>query len=210
MSQRDSQRSRVYAAEYTIRDSTVRAIATRRVPTFGRPSESIDDIRAYVVDLMSRPAVVKEFGRRPQPAVEVGSPQQRRGLYYTMGQRIALPNDHFGSSVTTIVHELAHHLTYMKYGGRVGHGWQFAHTLLVLYGAAFGAKARKALAASFKANRVRHRPKRTMTPEQRARAAAILAEARAKKKRMDEEREAERLRYIGNPQSVPVAQTPPT
>jgi hypothetical protein len=84
-----------------------------------------------------------------------------------------------------VLHEVAHLYAPHRHpdydGDDRAHGWVFCDLYLMLVQHYLGVEAAKRLRAEFRAEGARYRPKRTMSPEQRAAAAERLAKARAAK-----------------------------
>ncbi len=183
MSVRDSQRSKVYAAE-------------RAAGIYRHRSEAMDwdGVLAFVEKVQSSAYVRRKYSAsRYQVKAFPG-----RGGGMAMRELLARDIDgywmrHHGQIITlgvwarqpaVILHEIAHHYAGLSHS----HDWAFCATFLDLVRHFMGKEAHDALKAQFKAHRVRFtppRPKRTLTPEQREAASARLAlarEARAAKR----------------------------
>jgi hypothetical protein len=177
---RDSQRSRVYAAE-------------RAVEWSKRADEKIGDgglgaAQAYVNRVIGSKAWHKVLGCGDHEReicrwapVEVadgrGSRKARAGW-----SRISLPR--WSRKRWVVLHELAHVAAQKRYGyySIAGHGWQFCDVYLRLMRRFLGTDEAQKLQRAFREKRVRFRPKRRaaeQTPEQKAALVARLAAARA-------------------------------
>lgn len=164
---RDSQRSRLYAAE--------RAAFGHAIDLF-----SITEVERYVERVWSMKRVQGAFPNLGfLPRVDDGR-----------GRRSACASDRAISVPRAlrmrwvIVHELAHIIAGREFGRRniAWHGWQFAQTYLRLARLVLGVEAETALKAQFKARRVKHkapRSKAPLTPEARAALIERMAQARA-------------------------------
>lgn len=172
---RDSQRSKLYAAE---REAFPEMDTTPEYTTN-------DECKAYVDKVLGRAVVKRHYPRLVERGVEVRRPNmgQRRalahaGLSWDGQYVISLPR--WARSRTVILHELAHQAT--RFQG-AAHGWQFAAAYLKLVRTMLGVEAEAKLKAAFRKHRVRWtQPKRRqLTVEQREAMRVRMAELRARK-----------------------------
>lgn len=148
---RDTQRSKLYAAERE---------------AFGQPKEelSLDTTVAFVRQVWRSPWTARKFqiarySEPPYVADGRGTTAARGSL-----RRLNLPR--WSRNKVVILHELAHALTWHR-ETFAAHGREFAAVFLELVSHWLGVDAAKRLRAAFRAKRVRYRPKRQLTPEQR-------------------------------------------
>lgn len=176
MTARDSQRSKVYKAESVITEPV------RNLLTF-------PECQALVDKILASPWTAKKFDPRTidrlrKRRVKVTHWAGHGGMA-TVGVYDTADGAVFGPIIflsawarqpAVVIHELAHHIAGLHHG----HDYAFAAAELALVRRWMGADAGDRLAASFKAHRVRTRPKvtRTLTDEQRAAAIANLTAAR--------------------------------
>ena len=152
MSARDTQRSRVYAAEQFVRQLFDHAAqhSSRIVDFFGEqitlPPEarfaSVESIQRYVDEVLTMPAVA-EIGPRPAPLAVRARRAATAAHYETSGDAgvIAVP-DRIGANWAlrelVVLHEVAHHLCG---GGGPAHGSEFVATFCALATAVMGPEA---------------------------------------------------------------------
>ncbi len=169
--EREYQQKKLYRAELVLKPLSVRL-------------ETVPEMERYIKKVKKRATIARRYGKWLEREVYVGDGRARRrgggdgrGIYMPIWSR----TDHI------VLHELAHTIVWRRYGSHIaGHGWQFCATFYDLVRFMMGAEAGKALKASFKAHRVRMRPKavrvsRPATPEQLERLAK-MREARMAKK----------------------------
>lgn len=149
MSARDSQRSRVYAAEQFVRTLFDRAAQhnSRSVEFFGTsitlPPEarfaSVESMQRYVDDVLAMPAVA-EIGRGAGP-VRIRARRAATAAHYETGGVIAVPdrrNADWAMRELVLLHELAHHLCAPD---APAHGPDFVATFCALASAVMGPEA---------------------------------------------------------------------
>lgn len=172
--ERDSQRSKVYAAE-------------RATSMWGSERlETVPEIEKWLKSRLALVAIQRRYGqwinKRP---IYVGDGHARhnaggdgRGIYMPTWSRTKL----------VILHELAHTIVWRRYGSQTaGHGWQFCATYLDLVRFILGAEAGEELKAAFKAGRVRYKePRRhqAMTAEQKSNQARHMAAMRDRREKV--------------------------
>lgn len=176
---RDSQRSKVYAAE-------------RRIQT-GRTYGSVADMQARVDRLTDSAWFARRWPRLHRTGILVLDGRGRRracateAYHPSRGDYVpAIKMPLWSRQPAVLMHEIAHHCADETYGIRdvAAHGWQFAETMLVLTRHVMGDEVHATLKASYKEHKVRFKKprKRTpLTPEQRVAAAERLAKAREAK-----------------------------
>lgn len=177
---RDSQRSKLYAAE---RASGLQLHKHQA-------GMSIEQCQALVDKILGSAYVQRKYGWRkgtiPVHATHGGGRADYSGGYHRdrvtgevewRGRHIRLGV--WARQPFIVIHEVAHHLA--GYGH--GHDWRFAEVTLDLTRHFLGAEAGAQLKAAYKAGRVRFRKpvKRTITPERREALVIQLAAARAAK-----------------------------
>lgn len=155
---RDSQRSKVYAAENAI--------------TKGRLFEEMDSVKAFVAKVQASSSLQKKYGEFLSPHIHVGDGRARRKAGGN-AQGIWMPK--WSRSELIICHELAHTISSRKYrvrwtaGGSAdkiaGHGWEFCEVYLDLVRVMLGNSTAEELKQSFTKHKVRFRPKKTISPE---------------------------------------------
>ena len=169
---RDSQRSKVYAAE-------------RAIPQ-GRELASIPEIEKYI----KRKMKLKGFKKR-WPGIHGLRVMDGRGRRSACGWGqhgvcfIKIPRWYRNEII--VLHELAHGILWNedRYNEHPPHGWRFARTMLDLVRYYMGQEAAAALRKSFVKHRVKYnapRKGKPLSPEARAAACRRLEEARRKKK----------------------------
>lgn len=167
--ERDSQRKRVYRSDTALR-------------LFAKPLPSVGDIEAFVAKVFASKRVRASWPRSTwiTPDVYDGRGRRRAG-----GCAFFITMPRWSRNEGIVLHELAHTICQREHGTMIaGHGWQFCAIYLKLVLYLLGREAHDALKAAFKANRVRFtapRPRRALTPEQRAVLANRLEAVRAAK-----------------------------
>lgn len=182
---RDSQRSKLYAAENDIfRDRDVAL-------------KSVSDITTYIQEVSSRAPLKKRYGHAIDLVswpVEIRDGRRHRIATAYGVTHIAMPR--WARKDWIVLHELAHiihaRLSFPGMGlrsragsrtrelrGGAGHGWQYAAIYLDLVHFCLGKETHDKLKAAFKERKVRFKPKSTRiaTPEMIER----LAQARLKR-----------------------------
>jgi putative metallohydrolase (TIGR04338 family) len=168
---RDSQKSRVYAAER----AAFPDYFNRRSAMAG--FHSVTECEIWVNRQLQKPLVRRklvEIGIRSWPKpVRVTDSGGKGGASASRLLSTIYVSGYYRNPVV-LLHELAHLLT----PSDPGHGWQYAQAYLTLIRWVMGAHAAKQLTAAFKAKRVRFRPKRELTPEAKRQLAERLAQYR--------------------------------
>lgn len=161
---RDSQRSKVYAAQRVLRP-------------FSRNTMTFAECEQYLARVMASRWFRNRYG--DHYAVSLIDRGDRGGSATSWGSakgHINLPS--WARCEWVLLHELAHNVTTFRWGYQsAGHGWQFCSVYLDLVRHFLGAEAHDALKTSFDGNKVRYRQPRTrtLTDDQRAAAAERLA-----------------------------------
>ncbi len=147
MTARDTQRSRVYAAEEFVRTLFDRAAASssRVIDFFGAsitlPPEarfgSVESVQRYVDDVLALPAVRRSWpGADP---VRVRSRRSATAAHYESGGVIAVPEGgRWALRELVVLHEIAHHL---GDPGGAAHGPEFVATFCDLAAMVMGSEA---------------------------------------------------------------------
>ncbi len=181
---RDSQRSKLYTAEFTC----------PWYKTAGR-MESVEECQAFVDKVVASDWLHREFAATaPWVKIVVEDGRGRRSACaYTIGNRISMPV--WSRSRAIVLHELAHHVvddTYRRdykrrqhthgskaeYTPPAAHGWEFAACQLALVRHFMGVKEHDELREAFRKHKVRYKARRVLSPEQRAASAARFAAMR--------------------------------
>lgn len=160
-----SQRQRVYKAENSVFTSRPQDYKTRR------------GMEGRVNRILKSPTVAKlrhEFNLPSKGFVEV-TLRRAHARSTSYGGHIAFSKTSMTEWV--LLHELAHEIAPRG----TGHHWPFAYVYLKLVSRYLGAEAAAKLKAAFKAHGVRFKPKRKLSPEQRAAAADRLFRLRSAK-----------------------------
>lgn len=170
--ERDSQRSRVYKADDSLKP-------------FAEPLPSVKDVERFVKHVWQSKRLHNEWTKcRPDwlPYVKDGR-RCRRALGGAGG--ITIPR--WARSSDIVLHELSHTITQRHFGRIVaGHGWQYCSIYLKLALWFMSREAHDALKASFKTHKVRFTEPRKRPPlsvEQKAVLVERVAMARAARKR---------------------------
>lgn len=153
---RDQQRSRVYEAEYELRDFFDNAHNGFPVEIGGSvvalPPEarfsSPETVQAYVDRVLSHPAVVDKYGATTLTV------RKRKGTtrahYMRAGAEIAVPDTKWALREIVVLHEVAHHFSPLA----MAHGPSFTKTLLWLLDTIMGPEAAFALRVLYYENKV--------------------------------------------------------
>lgn len=167
--ERDSQRSKVYAAE---------GEALGRLKT---DYTSVAECQAYLDKVTSSAWFKRHYGTGYSITVQSGAGYRRATSYGGKRGRIQLPR--WARKRWVIIHEVAHNVTKAKHGESIAaHGWQFAGIYLTLVTHYLGKEDGDRLKVAFKKHKVRFTPPRTRAPlseEQKAIQVERLAAARA-------------------------------
>jgi len=175
MKTRDSQRSKLYAAERVLRPSDD--------PEF----TDIEQIQRYVARLVTSDWFRHEFGRHiAVPRIEKGRGSNADGL----GRRIRIAT--WGFTKMVVLHELAHCIIsrgYWEHGGPwhhekhkpAAHGREFAAVMLKLVQHEMGVEEARILRQSYVQKGVKYRAKKTLSP-------ATLERLRERGRQLQEQR----------------------
>lgn len=155
---RDAQRSRVYAAENTLRWLYDHPAASHEISGVTLQLEpearfaSLDSIAAYLNRVVSHPAVIAAVGHRGPIGVRERK-GDRQAHYEAGSSSIAV---HTGGTrwalrELVVLHETAHHYTSME---PTGHGPEFASAMVTLINAVIGPQAALALRLLYAQNGV--------------------------------------------------------
>lgn len=145
---RDSQRQRLYDAEYFFR-----YMNEVDNPQF----DSIQGISDYVNRIVNSAWFIKRWGK---PLGKIGVYENRGGCWASRYRGIHLAK--WGWNKVVVLHELSHVLTI---SGVPSHGRYFARTILEIIGHEMGSQARELLKESYRRNKVRFHPKHQLSPE---------------------------------------------
>lgn len=196
--ERDMQRQRCYSAEGMMRHShpEVAVIAFPEIADVAREVRRIlNSRRVWKAFPFMSPRVQ---GERASFRITDG-----RGARTASGGAFELTFPRHSRKLYSIIHEIAHllhareqyavrdrrsnvdprvmsELLFLRKGYTAGHGWRYCQILLQLVRWFIGKSAHDDLKKHFKGMRVRFRPPRVMSPEQRAAAAQRLAKLRPK------------------------------
>lgn len=165
MTERDTQRARVYAADDVLEKHA-------------KPLPKVEDMERYVKWVWSskrlRASYPKAF-RYLTPKVRDGRGHSRNAT----GDFHAIDMPRWSRKSNVVLHELAHVITIREFGSwTAGHGWQYCSVFLRMTLLFMGREAHDDLKASFKQHRVRFtapRKRRPMDPERKAELVARLA-----------------------------------
>lgn len=173
---RDSQRSKVYAAERDWRHSAALG-GIHRFEHFATYKEC----ERYVNKTLKRKRVAAKY------RADFNHYKFNRGIAVTHGGRNGWAHSHGGyitlsplaRNTAMLLHETAHELL----PRHVTHGWQYAAAMLFLVRAVLGKDEERALKAEYRKHKVKYRKpiKRHITPEQRAILVERIAKARTAK-----------------------------
>jgi putative metallohydrolase (TIGR04338 family) len=171
---RDSQRSKVYAAERFWRYSG----GGRHVGARNERLETVPEMQAWVDKITASAWWQQRYPHVSKITVRDGA-GQRRALGYPGRRMISMPK--WSRSRGVILHEVAHVIAPT---GTAWHGWEYCAELLALVQHFLGKEEADALRAAFDQERVRYRKprqRRPLTEEQREVLVARLAVAREAK-----------------------------
>lgn len=163
MAERDTQRSKLYAAE---RDALI---------AYSKPLPSVKDVEEYLRKQMRRATLKRRYGDAVDLKVWPIRVTDGRGTRHALAhgtRKISLPL--WARHEWVVLHETAHIIherlaitpgwrqgdRTRELAGGAAHGWQFAAVFLDLVRFCMGAEAGDALKVAFKARRVRFKPKR--------------------------------------------------
>src|SRR5262245_5808701 len=158
--ERDMQKLKVYAAENTI--------ACRQE----KPYDTLLEVWVFLERVQKDKWFLRHYGRWTFKVDNGQGARIARGGY---NGRTWATNEHisylklprWSRNRLIILHEIAHGVTRQKHGRLVaGHGREYAAIYLDLVRHFLGAEAGAELRAAFKGKRVKHRPKRVLSPEQ--------------------------------------------
>lgn len=169
---RDSQRSKVYKAE---RESGIFKSSYR---FDNREAMSIEECQQYVDKIISSKYVQRTWNLRGNERVSVVVGRGGGMAYNSPFGAGHISLGVWARQEAIVIHEVAHLLA----GDRARHNWQFCETYLKLIRHFMGKEAHDRLKASFKQHRVKYtkpRPKRVLSPEQKAILVERAAKARA-------------------------------
>lgn len=168
---RDSQRSKVYIAE--------RAAGLQLPSSTKRDwAMSIEECQQYVNKMLNSAYFKRKYWKHSTLEIRVlegrnGGRATRQGF----GQSVIFLGV-WARQEFVIIHEVAHHVAGLSHG----HDWRFCEVELDLVRHFMGKEAHDKLKASFKEHKVKFRqprPKRQLTPEQKAVLVERAAKARA-------------------------------
>ena len=163
---RDSQRSKVYAAE-------TKAFEAEPVDL-----PEVADVERFIAHVCSLGRVRESFPELGARTITVGDGRRRRSACAD-SRGVNMPR--WSRRRWLVLHELSHTIMGRRHRNAVSHGWQYAEIYLLLVRHVLGVPAHDRLKAEFKAHRVRFREPRKrapLSPERRAALVATLAAAR--------------------------------
>ena len=176
MKVRDSQLSKLFRAEHEALENLGSALpAVSDIQEYlSKHSQSAPLRRRYgdAVDVIEWDLQVADGRGRRYPAAHgtdsIVIPRWARQDWIVLHQWAHIVHrrlnvDLWGWLSTPVLYEVAHGSRRKELQGGAEHGWQFAAIYLDLVRFCMGKEAAAALEASFKAHRVRYRPKRTAT-----------------------------------------------
>jgi putative metallohydrolase (TIGR04338 family) len=143
---KDTQRSKLYAAETAARNSYITNTGNS-IRIFNSPEE----IEEYISILLESAWAIKRWGHRPTPKLSCGG--HERFAWCSKQYGIFLPE--WAWNEYTLLHELAHWLHKPGYG--TNHGRFFARTFLELVNHQIGKEFKSYLESAFKKYRVKFR-----------------------------------------------------
>lgn len=187
MRARDSQKSKVYAAEWALLDRD-RAGRERL--------DTVPEIQAWVDKITASAWWRKRYPRVKKITVKNGA-GQRRALAFPYRQEISLPK--WSRSKGIIIHEITHLVVPVSVAS---HGWEFCSEYLAIVKHFLGQGDHDALKAAFDKRKVRYRKPRQRAPltdEQKAVLVERLAIARAAKEQRAAAEQAALDRALGSP-----------
>lgn len=172
---RDTQRSKLYKAEEVLEGPHTKVF------------RDLQDITAFVEKVVKSKRFRGLSNWKRSVTLRVESGAGRRSAAFKDGHldvvRLTLPV--FARKDWIILHELSHYLVYVdeKLNGREAaiHGREFCNYYLKLVSYFLGREEADKLKESFRKNKVRYLPKRTLSPERRAKAIQQLAKLRLSK-----------------------------
>ena len=194
---RDSQRSKVYAAEHA-----------SGIHKEGNTPLTIRECQALVDKMLDSAYVQRKYDPEGR-AHWIGRYHYRysQGIRVDLGKNGGRAFKHgaqrvirlglWGRQQSVIIHEVAHHLADYRAKGDARHNWEFCDVYLDLVRHFMGKDAHDKLKQAFKDHRVKFRKprqKRQLTPEQRQILVERAAKARAARKANIERAEAEASR----------------
>lgn len=144
---RDTQRSKVYAAE------------NKALKAFAVPLATVPEMEKFVERVRKRATLVRRYGPELARSIRVGDGRMRRraagnaaGIYMPRWSRLNW----------IVLHELAHTLSIRKHGRQniAGHGREFCAVYIDLVRYMIGKEAADALKASFVEHGVKYKKRR--------------------------------------------------
>jgi len=149
MSVRDSQRGKLYKAEKILE------VLSRRL-------ETIPEIETFLMQVLTKAPIKRRYGDHLQGVIKI---RDGRGATIARGCAAYIKLPKWARCEYIVLHEIAHTIVDRRHGDTVaGHGREFAATYLDLVRFGMGVEAYDVLKASFKAHRVKFRPKRGTAP----------------------------------------------
>jgi putative metallohydrolase (TIGR04338 family) len=150
---RDSQRSKVYAAEQAA------------FPNIHNGHLTVPEMQALIDKWCSSAVLQRKYPRAAMVPLVTDGRGRRKGGYRSSTCELRMPR--FARTKPYLLHELAHHLTH--HPARACHGWEYAECMLYLVRVFISRSASETLATTYRAHKVKHRAPRTrqMTVAQR-------------------------------------------
>ena len=147
--QRDTQRSKVYAAE------------NKALKPFAVRIETVPEIERYVERVRKRATLARRYGPELARPIRVGDGRMRRRAG---GDAAGIYMPRWSRTQWIVLHELAHTISIRKHGRSniAGHGREYCAVYIDLVRYMIGKEAADALKASFVEHGVKYKKKRSV------------------------------------------------
>jgi putative metallohydrolase (TIGR04338 family) len=162
---RDSQKSKLYKAEKVLEEISMRL-------------ETIPEIEVYLIKVLRSAPIQRRYGDYLQGSIKI---RDGRGARIARGCNDWIKLPKWARTEYVVLHEIAHTITARRHSALVAaHGREYAAIYLDLVWFGMGVEAHDKLKASFKATRVKFRPKRgapeiPLRPAMRAQPLKVVA-----------------------------------